>query len=168
MPTPFVRDVLLPAHPDRQPVLDASACSVPLEIRRSPIHGWGLFAAAPIPAGHRIIEYTGQLIDDAEAERRRPRPLMFLLRLGPNRLIDGGIGGSGAECSNHACQPNMVARRDGERAILFSARPIAAGEELVWDYGMMGGTPFRCECRAPDCRARATGGAGAGRASAPR
>ena len=155
MSTAFVREVVLPSSTDRQPVLDPAACRFPLAIRRSPVHGWGLFAAAPIPANRRIIEYRGQHIDDAEAHRRRMRPLMFMLRLAPGLLIDGAVGGSGAECANHGCCPNMVARRHGQRVYLVSARAIATGDELLWNYGTQGGNAFQCHCGAPACHGRA-------------
>ncbi len=46
----------------------------PWEVRRSPRHGRGVFAIATIPEGTRIIEYTGELISEAEGERRYPTP----------------------------------------------------------------------------------------------
>ncbi|MCA1573768.1 MAG: SET domain-containing protein-lysine N-methyltransferase, partial [Acidobacteria bacterium] len=33
-------------------------------------HGLGLFALEPIPAGTRIIEYTGPLISNGEVDKR--------------------------------------------------------------------------------------------------
>ena len=42
-------------------------------VRRSRIHGRGVFAARRIRAGSRIIEYTGERIDDAEIEARYGR-----------------------------------------------------------------------------------------------
>ncbi|CAM5534873.1 SET domain-containing protein-lysine N-methyltransferase [Rhodanobacter lindaniclasticus] len=36
--------------------------------RRSPIHGNGVFATAPIPRGEEIIEYKGKLLTPDEAD----------------------------------------------------------------------------------------------------
>ena len=51
---------------------------------RSPVHGYGLYARQPIPAGTRIIEYVGERITKAEAERRDVARLA--------RLATGGDG----------------------------------------------------------------------------
>jgi hypothetical protein len=41
-----------------------------LVVRRSPIHGWGLFMKVDIPKDAMIIEYTGQVVRQAVADRR--------------------------------------------------------------------------------------------------
>ena len=43
-----------------------------ISARKSPIHGTGVFALVPIKKGTRIIEYTGEIITEAEGERRYP------------------------------------------------------------------------------------------------
>jgi SET domain-containing protein len=46
----------------------ASACWLvqgqepPLCRRRSPVHGWGMYAVGPIPANVFVIEYIGELL----------------------------------------------------------------------------------------------------------
>ena len=40
------------------------------EVRGSKIHGRGVYATQDIPAGTKIIEYVGELIDKDESERR--------------------------------------------------------------------------------------------------
>src|SRR5688572_11858405 len=39
-------------------------------VRRSPVHGTGLFAAREISKGEEIIEYAGERITHEEADRR--------------------------------------------------------------------------------------------------
>jgi len=39
-------------------------------VRRSAIHGRGVFALRPIRKGARVIEYIGQRISNREADRR--------------------------------------------------------------------------------------------------
>jgi len=48
-----------------------------ISVRRSPIHGLGVFALKKIRKGERIIEYTGERISHREADRRYPiaRPI---------------------------------------------------------------------------------------------
>ena len=67
MPTAFVREVLLPRDPQQQPALAPDACRYVLQVRRSPVHGWGLFTTERIPARRRVIEYGGQRISASEA-----------------------------------------------------------------------------------------------------
>ena len=43
-----------------------------LVVRRSGVHGKGVFAAQPLRAGERLLEYKGQRISWKEAVRRHP------------------------------------------------------------------------------------------------
>jgi SET domain-containing protein len=151
--TDFVREVLLPGGPAHVPRLDPAACAFRLRLGRSRIHRWGVYADEDIPARRRVIEYTGQRITLREGFRRRLRPQLYLFRCSAPRLIDGGIGGSGAQYINHGCAPNLVARFDHRRVFLLSLRPIASGEELLFDYHLRGEIdPIPCRCDAPACR----------------
>lgn len=50
--------------------------SAPLiQLRRSGVHGYGLFARDFVPQGERVIEYVGARITKAEAQRREDRRL---------------------------------------------------------------------------------------------
>jgi SET domain-containing protein len=151
--TAFVREVLLPGGPWHQPRIDVAACRFHLRLAPSRIHRWGVYADEAIPPRRRVIEYTGERIGLREAWRRRLRPQLYLFRCSARRLIDGGIGGSGAEFINHGCAPTLVARFDHRRVFLLSLRPIAAGEELLLDYHVRGDiAPIPCHCGAADCR----------------
>lgn len=151
--TDFVREVLLPGGPADAPRLDAAACAFRLRLGRSPIHRWGVYADEDIPARRRVIEYTGQRIGLREGWRRRLRPQLYLFRCSARRLIDGGIGGSGAERINHGCEPNLVARFDHRRVFYASLRRIAKDEELLIDYHVRGDIdPIPCCCGAANCR----------------
>jgi SET domain-containing protein len=151
--TAFVREVVLPDGPDAVPRLDPRACRFDLTWGPSPIHRWGIFAGAPIPKRRRVIEYTGQRIDRAEAYRRRVRTHVYLYWVGRERAIDGAIGGSGAEFINHSCEPNLVARVRAGRVMLVSLRRIQPGEELLVDYRITGDVPLiPCRCGSSSCR----------------
>lgn len=135
--TAFVREVVLPGiGPSERPVVDRSRCGFELEVRPSPIHRWGVFALEPIPAGSCVIEYDGERIDSREAERRAFRENIYLFSIDDDLLVDGAIGGSGAEFINHADDPNLEAEITEGRILLFSRRSIAPGEELTLDYQM--------------------------------
>jgi len=151
--TAFVREVLMPGGPWQRPRLEPVACAFRLRLARSRVHRWGVFADEDIPARRRVIEYTGERIGLREAWRRRLRPQLYLFRCSARRLIDGGIGGSGAEFINHGCEPNLAARFDHRRVYLLSLRPIARGEELLLDYQVRGASAaMPCRCGAPGCR----------------
>jgi hypothetical protein len=53
---------------------------------------------------------------------------------------------------NHACAPNL--RLDGERLCFVAVRPIAAGEQLTFNYLTSEwdmAEAFNCNCGAPSC-----------------
>lgn len=151
--TAFVREVMLPGGPDARPVLDPVGCRFALRYAHSPIHRWGIFATERIPARRRVIEYTGERITNKEAFRRALRPQLYLFFLSPTRLIDGAIGGSGAEYINHSCEPNLRAKAAHGRLYLLSLRSIEAGEELLLDYKVSSNGPrLPCRCGTASCR----------------
>ncbi len=151
--TAFVREVMLPGGPDARPVLDPAACRFALRYAHSTIHRWGIFATERIPARRRVIEYTGERITRKEAFRRALRPQLYLFYVSPTRLIDGAIGGSGAEYINHSCEPNLRAKVSRGRLYLLSLRQIEAGEELLLDYKVSSDGPrLVCHCGMAGCR----------------
>lgn len=142
-----------------------------LALRRSPIHGNGVFATCDIPAGIELIEYKGRLLRIAQADRiyadTSGTGHTFLFTLNERYLIDANVGGNVARWINHGCDPNCEAfvhesadgdpRRD--RVIIESRRPIKAGEELTYDYGIVLEEPhtarlkraWACRCGADAC-----------------
>ena len=136
-----------------EPRIDNTATAFKLEAKLSPIHRFGIFATQVIPAGVRVIEYTGERMGYHEAERRRERPYLYLFWVAPGRLIDGAVGGSGAEFVNHSCAPNLVVEVTEGRVFFVSLREIANGEELLLDYRVGGDAPpMPCRCGAASCR----------------
>lgn len=108
-----------------------------LAVKKSPLHGRGLFALEKIPWGARIIEYKGEVITDEVAEERIAggADCIFELRAGEN--IDGAVNGSDARYVNHARRkPNcFILREDGRIWIVAGIEGIEKGEELTFDYG---------------------------------
>ena len=151
--TASARELLSPTEEPVEPRIDNTATPFRLEARPSPIHRFGIFAAQMIPRSVRVIEYTGERIGYREAERRRERPYLYLLWVAPGRLIDGAVGGSGAEFINHSCAPNVVVDIIEGRVFFVSLREIAVGEELLLDYRVGGDAPpMPCRCGAASCR----------------
>ena len=102
-------------------------------VRRSTA-GLGLFARTDIKKGEFVIEYTGEHIDEEEANRRGG---MYLFSLDKDGAIDGKGRENLARYINHACKPNCEAEHDEEekRVRIYALRSIKAGEELTYDYG---------------------------------
>jgi SET domain-containing protein len=123
-----------------------------LVVRPSPIHSVGVYAAAPIRKGARVVEYAGERITAEEADRRYDgvaRTYLYGLDDGKT-VIDGeGLGAY----LNHSCDPNCEVDEIKGRVWLFAIRDIAAGEELVWDYNLFDDdAPAPCHCGARKCR----------------
>ena len=136
-----------------EPRIDNTATAFKLDAKLSLIHRFGVFAAEVIPAGVRVIEYTGERIGYHEAERRRERPDLYLFWVAPGRLIDGAVAGSGAEFVNHSCAPNLVVEVTEGRVFFVSLREITVDEELLLDYRVGGDAPpMPCRCGAASCR----------------
>jgi uncharacterized protein len=109
-------------------------------LRRSRIQGVGAFAIVDIPRGTRIIEYTGEKITNAEADRRYPdeddaeRHHTVLFILNQRMMIDAGRGGNQARFINHSCEPNCDIEIARGHIWIYAARDIPRGTELAYDY----------------------------------
>ena len=136
-----------------------------IQVRRSGVHGKGVFALQPLARGGRVIEYKGQLISWPEALRRHPHDPSdpnhtFFFHLDDAQVIDAGVGGNAARWINHACAPNCEADEENGRVFIRALRKIRPGEELFYDYGLTIDeryTPklkreYACRCGARQCR----------------
>ena len=124
-----------------------------MTLRQSPIHRYGVYAAEPIPARRKVIEYTGERISRRETRRRGFDEHTYLFTLNDYWTIDGSVGGSGAEYINHSCQPNLQAWICKEHILYMSKRPIRAGEELTVDYHFSRKIEnVACLCGSAHCR----------------
>ena len=114
------------------------------EVRGSAIHGRGVYATQDIPAGTKIIEYVGELIDKEESERRAwaqhaksqesGDAAVYIFTLTSKLDIDGNVPWNTARLINHSCEPNCEAWIEGKRIFIHSLTAIKAGEELTFDY----------------------------------
>jgi SET domain-containing protein len=137
-------------------------------VRRSPIHGTGVFAARDIVAEEEIVEYAGRRITRAQVDAEYPDDdgHTFLYELNDHYFIDAAVDGNDARWINHSCDPNcevwLLESEDGDpakdRLVIQAMRPIRAGEELTYD--IPAGEPitdavralWACHCGAPNCR----------------
>jgi SET domain-containing protein len=136
-----------------------------IQVRNSAVHGRGVYAVAPIEAGERIIEYTGELIDWDEAMDRHPHdPAQphhtFYFHIEDGRVIDALFGGNSSRWINHACEPNCETDEVDGRVFIKALQDIFPGDELFYDYGLTIDErytaklkkEFACYCGSPGCR----------------
>jgi SET domain-containing protein len=134
-------------------------------VRRSTIHGRGVFATETIARGDRIVEYKGQRAswDDAMArpDSDPDNPAhTFLFELDDGRVIDARIRGNSARWINHSCAPNCTTFEEDGRVYIQAKRRIDPGEELTYDYKLLVDGPltrkeraqYACRCGARKCR----------------
>ncbi|WP_422084381.1 SET domain-containing protein [Variovorax sp.] len=136
-----------------------------IQMRRSDVHGNGVFAVQDLAEGETLIEYKGEIISWKEALRRHPHdPAQpnhtFYFHIDDGRVIDGNVKGNDARWINHSCEPNCEADEVDGRVYIKALRNIAAGEELNYDYGLIIDEPytpkllseFPCWCGSEQCR----------------
>jgi len=126
-----------------------------IQVRRSGIHGRGVFAVQDLAEGERVIEYTGEIITWQEQPQHT-----FYFHLDDDHVIDGKVGGNSSRWINHSCAPNCHANEDKGRIFITTLRNIAAGEELNFDYALSIDlrytarlkAQYACRCGSPQCR----------------
>ena len=136
-----------------------------IQVRRSGVHGKGVFALQPIKRGELVIEYIGRIISWKKAQDLPPlnpdEPNhTFFFQIDGGKVIDAAVGGNAARWINHSCAPNCEAEEDEGRVFIKALRDIKPGEELNYNYGLIieeRYTPklkkeFECRCGAPRCR----------------
>ena len=93
-------------------------------VRRSGIHGRGVFATAAIPGNTRLIEYKGERVVDDERNADDASTHTFLFMLDEELVIDGSRNGNSARWINHCCEPNCEAVDENGRVFIETLRAI--------------------------------------------
>jgi uncharacterized protein len=147
-------------NPQKSPAASTpSSDSRRIQTRRSGVHGKGVFALVDIAEGETIIEYVGEIISWAEAQRRHPHDPTdpnhtFYFHIDEDHVIDALFGGNSSRWINHSCDANCEA--DEQEGRIF----IKARDELNYDYGLIIDeryTPklkaeYPCWCGTKKCR----------------
>jgi SET domain-containing protein len=136
-----------------------------VEVRNSPVHGRGVFALKAIKKGTRILEYLGDRVSHAAADKRyedhdESDNHTFLFIVDKHTVIDAGVNGNDARFINHQCSGNCESIIENRRVFIDAARDIQPGEELGYDYeiGREKDDPpnvdeiYACRCGSPQCR----------------
>lgn len=125
--------------------------------------GWGLKAATDLNVGDFVIEYVGEVLDEAMCRERLKKAHsqnnnnFYMLTLDAGLVIDAGCKSNQARFINHSCSPNCETqkwRARGEPRIgIFARESIKAGRELTFDYHLdsLGNEKKKCFCGSKNC-----------------
>ena len=156
-----------PQQTARRPKTVAAIAARPgmMRVRRSRVHGRGVFALRRIRKGTRIIEYLGDRVSHRQADLRYEHKDIsdnhtFLFIVDRSVVIDGGANGNDARFINHSCDPNCESLIEDRRVFIEAVATIQPGEELTYDYQIQrehDDPPgieevFACHCGFPECR----------------
>ncbi|KAJ1612328.1 multidomain chromatinic protein [Cryptosporidium canis] len=149
--------------------LDSLPYDKRLAIRKSSIHGFGLFAREPIRAGEPIIEYVGELIRNSVADKRENAyksygnrdGSCYMFRLDELNVLDATNIGNHARFMNHCCDPNSICKvisvDSHKHIVIFSKKDINKDEEITYDYQFNveeASEKITCHCGASNCLGR--------------
>src|SRR5215471_12881306 len=129
------------------------------KVRKSRIHGRGLFATEAIRKGE-VVAVKGGHIFDAEKLRQVQKTLgPAEIQIGENLFIGPLTRGQRKGSmifSNHSCDPNIGV---AGQIVFVAMRNIRAGEELTHDWATTDDDTYRlkCNCGAANCRRVITG-----------
>ncbi|KAL7500299.1 hypothetical protein ACHAWT_008242 [Skeletonema menzelii] len=136
-----------------------------LRFGKSTIEGWGVFTEEPINSGDLIIEYRGELIGHAVADKREreyedANVPDYMFRIDAYTVCDATRLGNVARFINASCSPNcytqIITANENKRIVIYAKRNIARGEELCYDYKfpieMDPAKRIPCGCGSIECR----------------
>ena len=128
-------------------------------IRRSPIHGRGLFAIRPIAKGEIVAIKGGHVMARETLRRIRRCTAESYMQVEDDFYVGARYPSEVRRNKlfiNHSCEPNLGIRG---QLTFVARRPIKAGEELTYDWAMEENSPAatRCACGSARCRTRLTG-----------
>lgn len=155
---------------------------VGVEVLKTADRGHGVRSNRCFEPNQIIMEYTGEIITEAECERRMNEKYKdnevssnradfeylltdsfpqcyYLMAFDQNMIIDATTG-SIARFVNHSCDPNCrmekwIVHGQPRMALFAGDKPIMTGEELTYDYNF---DPFsaknvqKCLCGSANCR----------------
>ena len=126
-----------------QPAAAAPPRGRRIQVRRSGVHGKGVFALQPIAEGETIIEYTGEVITwkrgaaPPSARPERPEPHLLLPHRRQARHRRRASAATRRAGSTTPASPNCEADETDGRVFIKALRDIEPGEELNYDYGLI-------------------------------
>jgi SET domain-containing protein len=121
----------------------------PFRIGRSRT-GLGLFATEPIAKRTFIVEYSGRLLTNEQAEAMEAKNSKYLYELNSRWTIDGSGRKNIGRYANHSCRPNSETDRHKGKVFIRATKNIRLGEEITYNYGRDYVSwfikPYGCKC----------------------
>jgi|TARA_B110000858_G_C17807361_1_gene478810 hypothetical protein len=136
------------------------------KVKKSKVHGTGVFAIENIKKGTKIIQYIGDKITKSEGDIRSADRInkylnkknegsVYIFELNQKYDIDGSPEYNKARYINHSCKPNCEVNIIKNEIWISSIKKINEGEELNYDYGY----PYDeedfedhiCKCGSKNC-----------------
>ena len=116
------------------------------KVKKSKVHGYGVFASKEIEKNKKIIEYIGEKITKKEGDKRSAERIkkylnkknegsVYIFELNKKYDIDGNTKYNKAKFINHSCNPNCEVDIVKNRIWISSIKKIKKGDELSYDYG---------------------------------
>ena len=136
------------------------------KVKKSIVHGSGVFATKPIKKNKKIIEYVGEKISKLEGDIRSEKRLLkylnsnktgsvYIFELNSRYDIDGSPLYNKARYINHSCKPNCEVKIINGHIWIYSIRNIKKNDELSYDYGYEFDkddyTDHVCRCGSKNC-----------------
>ena len=136
------------------------------KVKKSNVHGSGIFASKDIKKNTKIIEYIGEKVLKSEGDKRSARRLkkylnssltgsVYIFELNAKYDIDGSPYYNKARYINHSCNPNCEVEIEDNHIWITSIKKIKKDEELSYDYGYeFDKDDFRdhiCKCGSKNC-----------------
>lgn len=112
--------------------------------------GLGLFATEPIAKRTFIVEYSGRLLNNEQAEAMEAKNSKYLYELNSRWTIDGSGRKNIGRYANHSCRPNCETDRRKGKVFIRAIKRIEPGEEITYNYGRDYVSwfikPYGCKC----------------------
>ena len=136
------------------------------KVKKSKVHGSGVFATKKIRRNIKIIQYIGEKVLRSEGDKRSEKRIkqylnsektgsVYIFELNKKFDIDGSPLYNKARYINHSCNPNCEVDIVNGEIWISSIKAIKEGEELSYDYGYeFDREDFRdhvCKCGSKNC-----------------
>ena len=115
-------------------------------IKKSKIHGKGVFANRDFKKGEVVLRWKPKLLKESEIQKlpAKERHYVYKDKKGKYFLMQAP-----EKYVNHSCEANTIVKNQCDVAI----RHIKKGEEITSDYGKEGSfVNFICKCGSKKCR----------------
>ncbi len=115
-------------------------------LKKSRVHGYGIFAKKNINKDTLIIQYVGEKVTKKEGDRRSEERIrkylnsektgsVYIFELDKKFDIDGSPSYNKARYINHSCDPNCEVDVVNGEIWIKSIKSIKKNVELSYDYG---------------------------------